>query len=114
MVVRGDPVRPPGGGAALRRRQPEAAPGEGEAGRVPHPALRAPGLPGPPQGHDRGQPGEAVDGEATTLHRYTYTHIRQHLYTRTTMYDHIQARTLVHLLIIKKKITHFFKHCRLR
>lgn len=63
VVVRGHPVRPPGWCSPLRRRQPPAAVGEGEAGRVPHPSLRAPGLPGPPARHDRSQPRKETHGK---------------------------------------------------
>lgn len=70
VVVRGHPVRPPGWCSPLRRRQPPAAVGEGEAGRVPHPSLRAPGLPGPPARHDRSQPRKETHGKPPFLPRH--------------------------------------------
>ncbi|XP_067408160.1 serine/threonine-protein kinase BRSK1 isoform X2 [Emydura macquarii macquarii] len=56
----GDPLRPAGGGAALRRRQLTPAAGEGEAGGLPHAALHPPRLPEPPARHDRGGAGQTA------------------------------------------------------
>ena len=63
MVVRCDPVRPPGRRSPLRRRQPPSTAGEGEAGTVPHPTLCTTRLSELAQGHDRGQPGEEAHGK---------------------------------------------------
>ena len=64
LVVRRHPVRAARRGASVRRRQPEAAPGEGQTGRLPHSTLRPSRLPEPAAGHDRGQPGQETDGES--------------------------------------------------
>ena len=61
--MRRDPLRAFGGRAALRRRQPQTAVGEGQTGEVPHPALRPAGLSKSAQGNDRGQSREEDDGK---------------------------------------------------
>ena len=66
MVLRRDPVRAAGRRTAFRRRQPTPTPGEGEERCLSHPTLRTPRLPEPPEGDDRGEPGEEADGKEAT------------------------------------------------
>lgn len=54
----------PAGGAAVRRRQPEEPPGEGEAGSLPHAALHPSRLSEPPARHDRS--GRRQEAHGTT------------------------------------------------
>lgn len=56
---------PPAGRSAVRRRQPEESPGEGEAGSLPHASLHPSRLSEPPARHDRS--GRHQEAHGTTL-----------------------------------------------